>query len=59
MYIPELFSRCYNSYQMEEVNYLMTKSTYKTYWSLKSDNDNPCDSALLPHYQPIRELCTN
>ena len=27
------------------------------YWSLRTDNVNPCDTTLLPHYQPIRELC--
>ena len=31
----------------------------QTYWSLRTDNVNPCDTALLPHHQPIRELCTS
>lgn len=30
----------------------------QTYWSLKIDIVSPCDPALLPHHQSIRELCT-
>ena len=30
----------------------------QTYWSLRIDI-NPCDTALLPHHQPIRELFTS
>ena len=29
----------------------------QAYWSLRTDNVNPCDIPLLPHHQPIRELC--
>ena len=44
---------------MEEVNYMMAMSTSpQTYWSLRIDNVNPCDTTLLPHHQPIRELYT-
>ena len=38
---------------MENVNYLMAQASR----NLRIDNVNPCDSALLPHHQPIRELC--
>ena len=27
-------------------------------WSLRTDNVNSCDTTVLPHHQPIRELCT-
>ena len=27
-------------------------------WSLRKRNGNPCDTTLLPHHQPIRELYT-
>ena len=30
----------------------------QTYWSLRIDV-NPCDTALLPHHQPIRDLCAS
>ena len=40
---------------MEEVSYLMTiRIELQTYWCLRIDNVNPCDTALLPHHQPIR-----
>ena len=26
-------------------------------WVLKTDTVNPCDTTLLPHHQPIKELC--
>ena len=42
---------------MEDINYLMIIST-QTYWSLRINNVNPCDTAMLPHHQSIRELCT-
>ena len=29
----------------------------QTYWHLRIANVNPCDTALLPHHQPIRKLC--
>ena len=31
----------------------------QTYWSLRIYIANPCERILLPHYQPIRELCTS
>ena len=34
-------------------------ATMEAPWSLRSDNVNPCDTALLPHYQLIRELLTS
>ena len=41
-------------------NYLLTMSTDpQASWSLRTDNLNPCDTALLPHHQPITELCTS
>ena len=40
---------------MAEVNYLMTVTTSpQTYWSPRTDNVNPCDTALLPDHQSIR-----
>ena len=57
---PELFYRYENLHQMEDVNYLMTISIYpQDSWSLRIYNVYPCDIALLPHHQPIRELCTS
>ena len=34
-------------------------ATMEAPWSLRSDNVNPYDTALLPHYQLIRELLTS
>jgi len=31
----------------------------QTFWSLKIDNSTLCDTTLLPHHQPNRELCTS
>ena len=31
----------------------------QTYWSMRTDKVNPCNTALLPYHQPIRELCTS
>ena len=31
--------------------------TSQTSGSLRTDNVSPCDSTLLPHHQPIRDLC--
>ena len=46
-------------HQIEEINHLMTWAHgSQTYWSLRIDNVNSCDTTLLPHHQPIRELCT-
>ena len=43
---------------MEDSNYLMTMSSSpQTSWSLKTDNVTSCDTTLLPHHQPVRELC--
>ena len=45
--------------QMEEGNYwLPWACNPQTYWRLRYDV-NPCDTALLRHHQPIRELCTS
>ena len=42
---------------MEEINYLMTTGiSLQTYQSLRTDNVNPCATALLPHHQVVREL---
>ena len=41
-------------HQMEDVNLLMTMNTKpQASWSLRTDSDTP----LLPHHQPVRELC--
>ena len=35
------------------INYLMAISTQpQASWSLRTDNVNPCDTALLPYHQP-------
>ena len=45
---------------MKEIYYLMIGSiSPQTFWHLRTDDVNPCDTALLPHHQPIRELCTS
>ena len=31
----------------------------QAYWGLMSDNVNLSHTSLLPHHQPVRELCTN
>ena len=31
----------------------------QTHWRLRIDNANPCDTALFPHHQPIRDLHTS
>ena len=41
---------------MEDTNYLMIMST-QSYWNLRINSVNPCDTAMLPHHQPVRELC--
>ena len=57
---PELFYRYENPHQMEEINYLMIMSMWPPGLPAPKDyNMNPCDTALLPHYQSIRELCTS
>ena len=44
--------------EMVDVNYLMTMSTEpQASWSLRTDNVDPCDTALRPHHQPVRQLC--
>ncbi|XP_061295607.1 olfactory receptor 52K1-like [Bos javanicus] len=45
---------------MEEINYLTTTGiSLQTYQSLRTDNVNPCDTALLPHHQkPTGEFWT-
>ena len=44
--------------QMEDVNYLMTMSTEpQASWNLRIDKVKPCDTTLLPHHQPTKELC--
>ena len=49
-----------NPHQIEDVRYLMTMSTWpQASWSLRTDIVHPCDTTLLPHRQPIRELCTS
>ena len=43
---------------MEDVNYLMTMSTEpQASWNLRIDKVKPCDTTLLPHHQPTKELC--
>lgn len=45
-------------HQREDVNYLMTMSTWLPgYWSLMIFTIHPCDTILLPRHQPSRELC--
>ena len=60
---PVLFCRCKPPPLLQPVegaNYLMTLSPYtQAFWNLKTDKVNPCDPTLLPHHQPVRELCTS
>jgi len=42
---------------MEKVNYMMTVSTYPSDWLEHEGNFNPCDTAIRPYHQQIRELC--
>ena len=45
---------------MEDANYWMTAAhSLQAFWGLKTDPVNPWHTALLPHHQPIRELCMN
>lgn len=45
-------------HQREDVNYLMTMSTWLPgYWSLMIFTIHPCDTILLPRHQPSIELC--
>ena len=31
----------------------------QVFWNSRTDNANPCDTALFPHHQPIRDLYTS
>ena len=45
--------------EVEDVNYLRIMSTQpQASWSLRTSKVNPCDHALPPHHQSIRELYT-
>ena len=60
MHIPELFCRGENHHQVGEINYLMIMNKQPPDLHSKSriDKVNPCNITLLPHHQPIRELCS-
>ena len=60
MHPPALFHRHENPHQREEADCVMTVSTEPEDLLAPEADDNltPCDTALQPHHQPIRELIT-